>query len=99
MDADATATLHKRGVTATDDSFKFIWNQVGFFTFLTFCMLYMFLLNYTKIAIQCLFLDIQNCFQKCSYYKSVSKSLQGINEFVVDFCFLFLYQYRTMKMW
>ncbi|TQD90391.1 hypothetical protein C1H46_024028 [Malus baccata] len=27
MDADATATLHKRGVAATDDSFKFIWNQ------------------------------------------------------------------------
>ena len=60
MDADATATLHKRGVAATDDSFKFIWNQVVFF--LTFCIFYMFLLNYTKIAMQCLFLDIQNCF-------------------------------------
>lgn len=27
MDADATAALHKRGVLATDDSFKFIWFQ------------------------------------------------------------------------
>ncbi|PQQ02185.1 alanine--tRNA ligase [Prunus yedoensis var. nudiflora] len=27
MDADATAALHKRGVAATDDSFKFIWCQ------------------------------------------------------------------------
>ncbi|KAE8077372.1 hypothetical protein FH972_015943 [Carpinus fangiana] len=25
MDADATAALHKKGVAATDDSFKFIW--------------------------------------------------------------------------
>lgn len=27
MDADATAALHKKGVLATDDSFKFIWFQ------------------------------------------------------------------------
>ncbi|XP_042064791.1 alanine--tRNA ligase-like [Salvia splendens] len=27
MDADATASLHKKGVSATDDSFKFIWFQ------------------------------------------------------------------------
>ncbi|KAH6830422.1 Alanyl-tRNA synthetase [Perilla frutescens var. hirtella] len=27
MDADATATLHKKGVAATDDSFKFTWFQ------------------------------------------------------------------------
>ncbi|XP_031279372.1 alanine--tRNA ligase [Pistacia vera] len=27
MDADATSALHKRGVSATDDSFKFIWFQ------------------------------------------------------------------------
>ncbi|KAK9275218.1 hypothetical protein L1049_022480 [Liquidambar formosana] len=27
MDADATSALHKRGVAATDDSFKFIWFQ------------------------------------------------------------------------
>ncbi|XP_044490104.1 alanine--tRNA ligase-like [Mangifera indica] len=27
MDADATSALHKRGVSATDDSFKFIWLQ------------------------------------------------------------------------
>lgn len=27
MDADATAALHRRGVLATDDSFKFIWFQ------------------------------------------------------------------------
>lgn len=27
MDAEATAALHKRGVLATDDSFKFIWFQ------------------------------------------------------------------------
>lgn len=29
MDADATAALHKRGVLATDDSFKFFWFQVN----------------------------------------------------------------------
>lgn len=28
MDADATSTLHKTGVSATDDSFKYIWFQV-----------------------------------------------------------------------
>ncbi len=28
MDADATAALHKIGVAATDDSFKFIWLKV-----------------------------------------------------------------------
>lgn len=28
MDADATSTLHKKGVSPTDDSFKFIWFQV-----------------------------------------------------------------------
>ncbi|KAL6293502.1 hypothetical protein ACE6H2_001644 [Prunus campanulata] len=28
MDADATAALHKSGVAATDDSFKFIWCQI-----------------------------------------------------------------------
>jgi|APAra0007618328_1042625.scaffolds.fasta_scaffold00738_5 hypothetical protein len=28
MDADATSTLHKAGVSATDDSFKYIWFQV-----------------------------------------------------------------------
>ncbi|XP_010461869.1 PREDICTED: alanine--tRNA ligase-like [Camelina sativa] len=27
MDADATSTLHKNGVSATDDSFKYIWFQ------------------------------------------------------------------------
>ncbi|KAG6426634.1 hypothetical protein SASPL_110861 [Salvia splendens] len=27
MDADATASLHKKGVSATDDSFKFTWFQ------------------------------------------------------------------------
>lgn len=27
MDADATSTLHKTGVSATDDSFKYIWFQ------------------------------------------------------------------------
>ncbi|KAL1565446.1 alanine--tRNA ligase [Salvia divinorum] len=27
MDADATASMHKKGVSATDDSFKFIWFQ------------------------------------------------------------------------
>ncbi|KAL5748565.1 hypothetical protein ACOSQ2_025862 [Xanthoceras sorbifolium] len=27
MDADATASLHKRGVSATDDSYKFTWFQ------------------------------------------------------------------------
>lgn len=34
MDADATAALHKRGVAATDDSFKFIWCQVRYFIYL-----------------------------------------------------------------
>ena len=29
MDADATATLHKMGVVATDDTGKFTWFQVG----------------------------------------------------------------------
>lgn len=29
MDAEATAALHKRGILATDDSFKFIWFQVN----------------------------------------------------------------------
>lgn len=28
MDADATSTLHRTGVSATDDSFKYIWFQV-----------------------------------------------------------------------
>lgn len=28
MDAEATSALHKRGVAATDDSFKFIWFKV-----------------------------------------------------------------------
>lgn len=28
MDADATSALHKRGVSATDDSYKFVWFQV-----------------------------------------------------------------------
>lgn len=28
MDADATASLHKKGIKATDDSFKFTWFQV-----------------------------------------------------------------------
>lgn len=28
MDADATSALHKKGVSTTDDSFKFIWFQV-----------------------------------------------------------------------
>lgn len=28
MDADATSTLHKTGVLATDDSSKYIWFQV-----------------------------------------------------------------------
>lgn len=28
MDADATAVLHKKGVAATDDTFKFIWFKV-----------------------------------------------------------------------
>ncbi|KAH6771027.1 Alanyl-tRNA synthetase [Perilla frutescens var. hirtella] len=32
MDADATATLHKKGVAATDDSFKFTWFQVTVYT-------------------------------------------------------------------
>ncbi len=30
MDADATSALHKRGVAATDDTFKFIWFKVLF---------------------------------------------------------------------
>lgn len=30
MDADATASLHKKGIAATDDSFKFTWFQVCF---------------------------------------------------------------------
>lgn len=29
MNADATASLHKSGVAATDDGFKYIWFQVG----------------------------------------------------------------------
>ena len=29
MDADATSALHKKGVSATDDSFKFIWFEVN----------------------------------------------------------------------
>lgn len=29
MDADATSVLHKKGVSATDDSYKFIWFQVS----------------------------------------------------------------------
>ena len=28
MDADATSALHKKGISATDDSYKFIWFQV-----------------------------------------------------------------------
>ena len=28
MDADATATLHKKAVASTDDKFKFIWFKV-----------------------------------------------------------------------
>lgn len=31
MDADATSKLHKAGVLATDDSFKYIWFQVSHF--------------------------------------------------------------------
>lgn len=29
MDADATSELHKRGVSATDDKYKFVWFQVS----------------------------------------------------------------------
>lgn len=29
MDAEATAALHKKGVAATDDSFKFTWFKVN----------------------------------------------------------------------
>lgn len=29
MDADATAALHKKGVAATNDIFKFTWFQVA----------------------------------------------------------------------
>lgn len=29
MDAEATSALHKKGVSATDDSFKFIWFEVN----------------------------------------------------------------------
>lgn len=29
MDADATSSLHKKGVAVTDDSFKFTWFQVS----------------------------------------------------------------------
>lgn len=29
MDADATSSLHKKGVAVTNDSFKFIWFEVS----------------------------------------------------------------------
>ena len=29
MDADAISALHKRGIVATNDSFKFTWFQVS----------------------------------------------------------------------
>lgn len=33
LDAEATSTLSKKGVTKTDDSFKFIWFQVSYMDF------------------------------------------------------------------
>lgn len=30
MDADATSALHRRGISPTDDSFKFVWFKVTF---------------------------------------------------------------------
>lgn len=44
MDADATAALHKNGVAATDDSFKFTWFKVNAYELC--CYIYSHLFNY-----------------------------------------------------
>lgn len=33
MEAEATAELFRRGVAPTDDSHKYLWNQVGKFSY------------------------------------------------------------------
>lgn len=63
MDADATAALHKRGIPATDDSYKFTWFQVSIlFTVLLYRNLKINLVIYYGLLSFCISLCVNGTF-------------------------------------